>query len=148
MRLYSVANFKFRLEFLRKYRKDVLTKAQKESSALNSELLLSKNRLSECVKQREEMLTYISKNPHEIGLVKLFSEIVKTETVKMTLINAEIEKVSKEVERHRKWVEHLHRELKVVENLKEKQKEIFDFEEKKRERKQIDGWVVERWKRS
>jgi flagellar export protein FliJ len=143
-----VARFKFRLESLMKFRKDRLIASQKDYADLNNDYLSSKNKLRNCVRERAEMLTYMQRNPDDIASVKLFSELVRTETIRIGMLDKELLKKAEELDRMRRWVEHLHRELKVVENLEKKQRENFEKEERKKERKQIDGWVVERWNRS
>ncbi|NCN28577.1 hypothetical protein GW915_13515 [bacterium] len=122
-------------------------RAQKDFSDLNLRHRQLEQRMSDALGNRMTLLDDISKCQKDIGKVKLFSDLISTESRKMKMIELEISKQSEDLERYRSWVEHLHRELKVVENLENKQRAEFEEAKQKKDRKAVDGWVVERWSR-
>lgn len=141
-----MAQFQFRLKSLKQFRYDRLMKAQKGFSELNSRYLAVVESLKHSHQMRRECLLAPG-SQKAFGVVKVFAELTRSESIKIEVLQVELRRLEREIEQYRSWMESLHREFKIVEKLEEKQRADFEEAKKKREGKEVDGWVVERWTR-
>lgn len=140
-----MAKFKFRLEALKNFRDQKLQAAKKELA-----ILLEQHRSVHQAHRRcfEQQQVALEQRQAELELGHLSSsDLVDGLRVKELKLRQELNRLDAEVERHQSWLTHLGRELKVVEKLEDKQRQAFEAEESLREKRKMDSWVAERWKR-
>lgn len=137
--------FKFRLEALKKYRKNRLLGARRELSKQEGVVQELQKRRDHANTERRFALQESGSFQGQAGWALFASRLVQTQSDKMRLIDKEIADAEVELERHRSWVQQLGRELRIVEKLEEKQREAFEKEIRVKEMRRMDNWVAERW---
>jgi flagellar export protein FliJ len=140
--------FKFRLETLRKHRKNLEEMARRnfaEAKDVSDGILKQIDVFyDDSDKAREYAGEVIDQGDVDPGLLQLSSEFIDRNKVRIELKKAEFREAVSITEEKQQLLVTAAKETKVLDKLKEKKKEAFIKEIKKRDRKDTDEVVVQR----
>jgi flagellar export protein FliJ len=143
-----VAEFKFSLESLKKYREQRLLLAKKDMAHINSKYNDILLQIERCHSESRDSLADALLVGTNVSELLLGAALHESSVQRRCALDEELKQISKDLEKHREWVTHLSRELKAVERLEEKQRERHNKKAQTIEKRKIDSWVAERWSRS
>jgi flagellar export protein FliJ len=137
--------FKFSLSSLMLVRHHRLMMAKREAMFAEDQLSDLKRQIDNAKNSRNLALDELPASINSGGSVKVLSYLVESETARITMLDQKVVPKEAEVERHRRWVAELAKELKALEKLEEKQRKAHEEEMKVQERRIGDRWASERF---
>ena len=142
-----MAKFIFSLDSLKKLRSHRMSIAKREFTRIQAQVFSLQDQIEKLKFERRQSLGEISDSMIGSGTVNGMSFLISSISDKMKILEAKIEDLAPDVERHRRWMVEASRELKAIEILEEKRKQEFLFEQDKKEKRRIDQWSSESFAR-
>ncbi len=121
--------------------------AKKELIRLEGELMNLHAEQRSVFAERGEDIEGSQKKMESFIFARLHSDFVSSHGHKLQELEGSIRLAEEEVERQRRWLTHVGQELKIIEKLEEKQRLAFEDQQRLIEKRRVDQWVAERWKR-
>ena len=140
--------FVFALESLKKYREQRLLLAKRDLAQVNARYNEIQAKIENCAIEAKNALADALNIGARAADFLMGATLHESARAMKKALAEELVGADAERTRHQEWVTHLSRELKAVEKLEERQRERHDKEVLTKEKRHMDSWVAERWKRS
>lgn len=139
--------FEFPLEALRRHKTYTLNHAKKEFLAIQNKILEKTESLKTMLAQKTELMTQEALHKKTLPSLAMQPLLLDMQRKRIDNIGREILALEEELERHRRWLSEINKELKALDKLEEKQHQRWEKAKNRKEQNQRDAWVTIQWSR-